>query len=236
MATGTFLLQVPGKNKLFTELLLALSLERPVRRLILLASSRNSRFFLGGGCASRLASFIRARRVVQPALEFLDHPRQMPMHRKTRSRGVVRRDGANDRRVVANRLLGEVRRCESAFASVPTVRHAGSTSPRRRAPASRCRWPWPSANEIRGRCPRESTKSSICSVMRIDALLQCVDVVSVGICSGQRRDLALDQLARVEQFERARARIARRTSGRCLASRKCRCRPVPRPGRRSPAK
>src|SRR5205823_1955203 len=57
-----------------------------------------------GACASAPSG------IVEAALEFLDHSRQVPMHRKPCAGGVVRRDGANDRGMVANRLLGKVGR------------------------------------------------------------------------------------------------------------------------------
>ena len=43
----------------------------------------------------------------------------------------------------------------SAAASVPTVRRAGSTILRRRAPASRCRWPWQPQVESRSLSSRD---------------------------------------------------------------------------------
>src|SRR6267154_1148366 len=72
--------------------------------------SRDARSFPSNRRALWFAAFVRTRRVVKPALEFLDYSRQMPMHRDTRAARVVRRDRANDRRMVADRLLRQAGR------------------------------------------------------------------------------------------------------------------------------
>ena len=78
------------------------------------------------------------------------------MHCLARAFGVAARDGAQDRRVVANGSLAQAYACGSASVCVATARRADSRVLRRPVRAIRCRWPARARYGSRDRSPRAS--------------------------------------------------------------------------------
>src|SRR5206468_1368246 len=169
--------------------------------------SRDARPFPSDRRALWLAAFVRTCRVVKATLEFPDHSRQMPMHRDSRAARVVRRDRANDRRMVAYRLLRQAGRMKVLLHPPPQL---GALIPQsfddefERAVARGLRQP---QMEI-AVAVFANRKVVDVGGHALDAALQVFDIGGGRTCCRERGDLAFDELARVEQFEWTRAGIA----------------------------
>src|SRR5215472_6914638 len=135
--------------------------------------------------------------VVQTSLKFPDHARQVPVHRRARDIRIARFDGFQDRGVIANRLVCQLVRVKVALHATPQL---GALGPEtfdyelERAVAGRFGNP-----EVKLAVARLANRKVVdmCFHPR-EALPEHLQILLARLRGRQRRDLAFDELARLQ--------------------------------------
>src|SRR5215470_956607 len=155
--------------------------------------------------------------VVQTSLKLSDHARQVPVHRRARGIRIARFDGFQDRGVIANRLVCQLVCVKVALHATPQLGALGPET-----------FDYELERAVAGRFSNPEVKLAVARLanrevvdMRLhprEALPEHLQILLARLRGRQRRDLAFDELSRLQQLERPRAGVpcgrARRNHGR----------------------